>query len=197
MLGNLLTYKNKMKKTVIFVITVMMLLSLGMSANAQTNGKNSITASWSYLGHPLPYKAEVNHPDYLSKHLFSITYDRVVWKMLDYGLYANISQAYFDNGKKSDVFKSIFSVGVTVKAHVLPISEIKNNQLDVYLRARVGGTYIDAFGLDYGIGAGIQYFPWKHWGITAEGIFGKFVLSDVTYMFESNFQSNIGLTFRW
>ena len=186
-------------KKIKLMMAISVLLLMGMGVDAQTSGKNSVTASWSYIAHGMPPMLEDNpRGSYLTKHQFSISYDRAVFKMFDYGLYANIGQGYFWPEETNPfIEKPLFSVGVTVKAHVLPIIEIKNNQWDLYLRGCIGGTYAGGFGLDCGIGAGVQYFPWKHIGITAEGSFGRFVLSSWGCNTKSNFQSHVGLTYRW
>ena len=203
-----------MKKTAMLVASIILLVSMGMSAMAQS-GKNSITASWTYWNRQMPPYGLVEKPELgaylaynnLEEKGMTLMYDRKWTNILDWGVYLTINKVRVFRNLPSPSYTGdwydlmvnyvVLSPGISVKAHLLPLAKIENNQWDLYMRGKIGGTFFDGFGLDWGAGMGVQYFPWKYIGITAEANWGKYDIIFEGGHTKSHFQSQLGVTFRW
>ena len=89
-----------------------------------------------------------------------------------------------------------FMLGMTCRLHLLPLANKENDHWDLYMSGRVGNWLSDSFRTDFGIGAGLNFFPTKHIGFFAENNWGRFGIATLGYPQNSSFQFNIGLIIR-
>jgi hypothetical protein len=102
---------------------------------------------------------------------------------LEAGLYSGYGVDYSEMWHYSN---SLY-YGITLRYHLLPYI-IKSNdfRLDVYMAGKYGGFYYiskifpdrkNYFGKEFGIGAGVSLYPWKHFGFFCEYIAGNIYLT--------------------
>ena len=92
--------------------------------------------------------------------------------------------------------RKAFMLGMTGRLHLLPMAGRSSNRWDVYLSGRVGGWTASTTFLDWGLGAGVNYFPTRHFGLFLENNWGKFGVSHMGRLRSSAFQCSFGVIIR-
>ena len=105
------------------------------------------------------------------------------------GIYTGYSSYYSTN--------KLYTYGTNINVHILPlVIKAKSFRIDTYLAGKVGGNYYNSEHsnndnvLEYGIGFGSAFYPFKRLGVFAEYSFGE-------YFFEDNKKFRAGVTFKF
>ena len=67
--------------------------------------------------------------------------------------------------------------GVSLTAHMLSLSGVERTMWDIELKGSIG-TFLQNHTtpqMEYCIGASVLFYPFKHWGVFVESLWGKFV----------------------
>ena len=128
----------------------------------------------------------------LNNKTFLIHITHGMTNYLEAGLYSG----YGVENSEFLVYSNSVYYGITLRYHLLPYI-IKSNdfRLDVYTTGKYGGFYRigklfpdrkNYFGKEFGIGAGVSLYPWRHFGFFCEYIAGNIY-------FTSNHQWKFGV----
>ena len=94
-------------------------------------------------------------------------------------------------------YKSVFapSLDISLRFFFSELSRMKSRNWDFYAICRAGIWYCNGPRKEYGIGAGANWFPTRHFGFTSDLMIGKFPGASRGKLLESDAQFNIGVVF--
>lgn len=184
------------KKNLLCII----LAVLSVSLKAQQTNENRLSIDYSFSQHQhLVNLTDNGNVKYTNQNAICISYGRLTSDNLEAGVYCGIlfAEYHVSDDPNTLTDRLVFSPGVSLSYHLLPKMNIPSEHIDITLDNIVGGTFAKGCKLEYGIGLGIHYYPFNHFGINASALLGNFTIARLGATSTSNFQLKTGLSWRW
>ncbi len=151
-----------------------------------TYGQDSyIKDRWNIkIGHAKYKTGAVSMGEEVKKSSVMIEGNFGILEWLESGVYIGISKSNEGYGAANDYrYRPIVYYGLNANFHILPLLvDAEDLRVDLYFTGKYGfrsmitpPDYLkNKFYPEYGIGGGLAFYPWKHIGIFAECLYGKF-----------------------
>ena len=186
-----------MKKVGILFILAM-LVSYEGDVTAQTTSQNKVSMSFLYtqFEHWTMLSNTSNTANMYGLH---IECDRKISANCDLGLGCDIfSAAYHSEYDYDDLSDHlVLAPSIVGTLHLLDLMGWRCSSIDLMLKGNIGGVFASGCDLQYGIGVGLDYYPFEHFGIGATGSFGRYPIVSEGFTNHGSFQAFAGISYRW
>lgn len=180
-----------MKEKVLIILFLIQQLVVHCSAQ-ESSLKNRCNFKLGFSSYPAKDEYSTFTPTLRAEGNYGIN------KFIETGLYLGVGRVeamiFSTPTSAYGEFKTMSFFGINANFHLLPlITKKDDSRFDLYIKANLGGHYCnvpegnfpsDGIIAEYGIGLGLSYYIFDHWGLFAEYSYGEFDYFDEQKYFQ-------------
>ncbi len=195
-----------MKKVVLLISLLALCMATCLAQSNSLQGKHTIKVGYDFTkSHDgILYSSEgLPRDGYPSQGSFSASWSYGITSCWNLGVYVGVKNTLAFLVREDKSLSEFVSpkYGITADFHIMPLVNADCKRIDAYLTGNIGGVWCVSNYTEYGVGAGIAFYPIKQLGIYGEAHWGNYQLFKLTtstssIRTETDFQLSVGIALR-